>query len=379
LSLVVLSGCRPEPLAGYLKALGALRLVSEQVDPAARGAWVGGVFHLESTLTEAGLVDFFARRYAPTPVITPWNGGSGFWPGDNQSGISPIRVSDSPRFEAYRSAITVAEAHIRRSGLEERPDSKQKTAFVSRLRATLSDAVLAWLDAALVFSRETLVFPPLLGTGGNDGRLDFANNFMQRLSEELLAPNATPEAALRGALFGGPTMGLGDAAIGQFFPSAAGGANCGPGFEGSVGTNPWDFILLVEGAVCFAAAVARKWESGSHSAMVFPFSVRSTAAGFGSAAAGETKSKDELWLPIWSGPSTWMEVATVIREGRSRVGRRPSVTGADFARSLASLGVDRGIASFSRFAFHKRNGESYQAVPPHGIRNRYISRERALF
>lgn len=364
MSLVVLSGCRPEPLAGYLKALGALRLVSEQVDPAARGAWVGGVFHLESTLTEAGLVDFFARRYAPTPVITPWNGGSGFWPGDNQSGISPIRVSDSPRFEAYRSAITVAEAHIRRSGLEERPDSKQKAAFVSRLRATLSDAVLAWLDAALVFSRETLVFPPLLGTGGNDGRLDFANNFMQRLSEELLSPKAAPEVALRGALFGGPTPGLGGAAIGQYFPSAAGGANGGPGFDGSVGTNPWDFILLVEGAMCFATAMVRRLESSDRAAMTFPFSVRSTAAGFGTAADGETdSSRDELWLPLWEALASWPEIATVFREGRSRVGARSAQTGTDFARSLSALGVDRGLSSFTRYAFHVRNGLAYQAVP----------------
>ena len=27
-----LEGCRPQPLAGYLKALGVLRLVSEQAD-----------------------------------------------------------------------------------------------------------------------------------------------------------------------------------------------------------------------------------------------------------------------------------------------------------------------------------------------------------
>jgi CRISPR-associated protein Csx17 len=33
----VLGGCRPVPLASYLKALGVLRLVSEQADPNAGG------------------------------------------------------------------------------------------------------------------------------------------------------------------------------------------------------------------------------------------------------------------------------------------------------------------------------------------------------
>ena len=40
---------------------------------------------------------------------------------------------------------------------------------------------LHWLDATVALSGERLSFPQLLGTGGNDGRLDFTNNFMRRL------------------------------------------------------------------------------------------------------------------------------------------------------------------------------------------------------
>jgi CRISPR-associated protein Csx17 len=32
-----------------------------------------------------------------------------------------------------------------------------------------------------VLTGEHTIFPPLLGTGGNDGRLDFSTNFHQRL------------------------------------------------------------------------------------------------------------------------------------------------------------------------------------------------------
>jgi CRISPR-associated protein Csx17 len=35
-----LRGCTPEPLMSYLKALGILRLVSEQKDNNTRGWWV---------------------------------------------------------------------------------------------------------------------------------------------------------------------------------------------------------------------------------------------------------------------------------------------------------------------------------------------------
>jgi hypothetical protein len=42
---LILHGCTPEPLMSYLKALGILRLVAEQADPEARGAWrAGGVY-----------------------------------------------------------------------------------------------------------------------------------------------------------------------------------------------------------------------------------------------------------------------------------------------------------------------------------------------
>jgi CRISPR-associated protein Csx17 len=364
LNRIDLTGCRPEPLAGYLKGLAILRLVAEQADSSATASWAGGAFTLHTRLTADELVSFFLNAYRPTPVITPWNGGSGFWSGDNTSGIAAIAATEAPRFAAYAATIRIAQERVTRSGLEERPDAKQKPLFVADLRARVADEVLAWLDAALVVTNDGLAFPPLLGTGGNDGRLDFANNFMQRLVEQLLEtpPSATP--MLRAALFGEPAMGVSDAAIGQFFPMAAGGANAGPGFDGAAGTNPWDYVLLIEGAMCFAAATVRRLESGQHGVAVFPFAARAAAAGFGTAAEGELDStRNELWLPLWDAPSSWLEVSAVFREGRARVGRRATSTATDFARALTSLGVDRGISAFARYAFHVRNGLAYQAVP----------------
>jgi CRISPR-associated protein Csx17 len=75
----MLDGCTPEPLMSYLKAIGTLRLLSEQEDPEARGSWCNGVFKLETRLDRHELPKFFLENYSPTPLLAPWNGGSGFY------------------------------------------------------------------------------------------------------------------------------------------------------------------------------------------------------------------------------------------------------------------------------------------------------------
>ncbi|SFF49710.1 CRISPR-associated protein Csx17, partial [Nannocystis exedens] len=218
-----------------------------------------------------------------------------------------------------------------------------------------------------------LDFPPLLGTGGNDGRLEFSNNHMQRLAELLLAATVPTPAPLRAALFGEPTHGLlRDKAIGQFAPAQAGGANASPGFDRDSLVNPWDYVLMLEGAVLFAAAATRKLESAGPDALTFPFTVRASSVGYGSASmSDEADTRDELWLPLWQHPAGLAELRALFSEGRAKVdlrragslSSRPAVTGVDFARAVTNLGVARGIDSFVRYGFHVRNGLSYLATP----------------
>ena len=54
-----LDGCAPAPLAHYLKALGILRLLAEQVDSDARGWWEGDHFRLAMRLDRGELERFF--------------------------------------------------------------------------------------------------------------------------------------------------------------------------------------------------------------------------------------------------------------------------------------------------------------------------------
>ena len=366
---LTLSGCTPVPLAHYLKALGILRLVAEQVDPRASGRWHKDQFELTSTLDEAELTDFFLNHYAPTSVLAPWNGGSGFFPKDNTKALDAIRAGEASRTAPYREAITCAHFVVARMSLGEKPTPEEKAQLLLLCRNTLPESALAWLDAAYVLTDDGAKYPPLLGTGGNDGRLEFTNNFMQRLCE-VFDPKegaSLPKAKawLRGALFSeAAATPLSKSPVGQFFPGAAGGANGTSGFDAPSAVNPWDFILMIEGALLFAAASVKRLEASSPGVLVYPFCVKQSGVGYGSATtADESASRAEMWLPLWDKPCTLSELQAVLSEGRAQVGGRPARNGVDFARAVVTLGVDRGISAFQRYGFQVRNGLSYFATP----------------
>lgn len=392
----VLHGCTPTPLASYLKALAVLRLVAEQGgDPEATGRWRGDVFVLRTKLSEDDLLRFFLERYEPTPLVAPWNGGSGFYfqegkleerdpatgkkrktgardqPTEATRSVTAIEQSTAKRFRAYREAITSARAAVARFGLTKAPENKPergKDAFIKHFRSVAADATLKWVDASLVLADGEPEYPPLLGTGGNDGNLDFTTNFMQNLGKVLAldTDGAQPEAAslLKTALMGLPVAALDNRAIGQFAPGNAGGPNASSGFEGEARINPWDFILMLEGALLFAAAAVRRLESSSDAVVSAPFTVRSRLSTEGAAAGSDDNdARGEMWMPLWSDFWTIEEVAALFGEGRAAVGARPARDGLDFARAVARLGVDRGISSFQRFGFLMRSGKAFLATP----------------
>ena len=200
-----LAGCQPEPLAAYLRGLAVLRLVATQQDEAARGWWRDDGFALTTRLDRDQLIEFFLHDYRPTPLVAPWNGGSGFYPKDKKDGIDAIANGKAARFAPYRAIIE--QAGKLTETLDRAPKDAAKAALIRDCRNRWRGPAEAWLDAALVITRSSQVrFPALLGTGGNDGRLDFTNNQMQRLvglfSPDSGEPGANAEPLLRAALFG---------------------------------------------------------------------------------------------------------------------------------------------------------------------------------
>jgi len=382
LNLVTLGGCRPTPLAHYLKALGVLRLVALQADPEARGAWRDGRFVLGSTLDEAALQDFFLHRYAPTPVLSPWNGGSGFYPKDNVEGIKPIEAGTAARFEPYREAIAVSRRVV--GARTKRPEAgPEKNAMLAEILATWSDDALSWFTSSVLLDDAgEPSYPALLGTGGNDGRLDFSSNYMRRLvgllDPQTGQPSTEARKLLPNALFGEPVAELPGGAIGQFNPGAAGGANSGPGFEGSPKWNPWDFVLMLEGAMVLRVAGLRKLEANGRVQASAPFALRATARGFGSAADAEDSARGEQWLPLWPKLASFEEVKQLFAEARLRTASRAAEGALDAARALGTLGVARGVNAFVRYSYLVRNGLSNLAVPTGVFEVRHHPKVRLL-
>ena len=389
---LALHGCAPTPLASYLKALGVLRLLSSPAnhvsgaaaDPHARGWWESECFHLRTTLSRDALLHFFLYDYAPSPIIAPWNGGSGFYSKDNKDGFDPLAADQvAERFGPISSAIRSAACAVHGLGLTERPEGTAKVALVATLRAELPDAALLWLDAVLALSGDSLAYPELLGTGGNDGRLDFTNNFARRLVSrakpaglfDAFSGEPSHDAArlIEDSLLAASVLGLCSAAIGQFAPGAAGGPNATNGYSADSAVNPWDFVLMLEGTTAFAGAATRRHQSAlgaissgttTRSGASFPFTVRAVGAGWGGVeAADENDARAEFWAPIWTRPARAIEIDSLLGEGRAVLNERTVKDGLDFARAAASLGVSRGFQKFERFGFLMRAGRTYLATP----------------
>ncbi len=364
-----LRGLQPQPLASYLSALGVLRLV-HRIDPQAGGAWREGSFVLETSLEQEQLIQYFLEDYAPTPITSPWNGGSGYYSKDNKDGLNAILATDSPRFAAYRQTLETNIAYLKRVGITDKPaDEASKADLLRNLRSHLNDEALLWLDAATVqgedsSGRRKVRYAPLLGTGGNDGRLEFSNNFMKRLEELFLSPKAKPKEnreLLESALFGTVGRFLKNSPVGQFDPGSAGGVNLSVGFEGGALLNPWYYVLMMEGSLVLTAAVVSRFRDSSRTGGAFPFTVNHQGAGHGKLGQDEGH-RNEIWLPVWEAPTGYEEIRALFGEGRAQVGRHQARNPVEFSIALASHGTSRGINGFSRFGFLQRNGKSFFAT-----------------
>ena len=492
-----LDGCATMPLAHYLKALGVLRLVAEQVDGDARGWWDGDHFRLATLLNREELETFFLCDYQPTPLVSPWNKGSGFFVEKN-SGVPPLEKSTSRRFAGFRSGIKASHAQLeqlskadkrirdikaeakkngrrgpnsgggrdgfeedyeeltrerdqaqknrdRISGLKSKDVDRAKNQFKAaqdrvkdadeyrklldvrdaeetrvreandketkrvadrhlkdvfsqlknsnnykrrlssaenrfkRLKAELIPSVRLswrgmhreWMDAAMVLADDgTPKFPALLGTGGNDGNLDFTNNFMKRIGEvfDLGSDDGKPRPAtpawVSGALWGQSIPGnLSGQPVGQYLPGTAGGANNANGPDSDSLVNPVDFIMMLEGAIAFTSSASHRLGSSESSRAASPFVVNACGAAYASASADDESARGEQWMPLWSRPSTYGELRRLLAEGRAQIGTRTAREPLDLARAVRRLGTARGIRAFQRYGYIERNGQSNLAVP----------------
>lgn len=359
----LLSGIQPEPLASYLAGLGLIRVLGEQADKELTATWSADGLTITTTVED--IAQWLASEYTPTPVLSPWNNGSGFGAKDKEQlrVLTRLRGHPSPRLAQFRDAADIAQAVVikaREQGwITDTQGGGDKRRVVQEFRNRCPENVLPWIDAAVVLTSEDPVFPPLLGTGGNDARLDFSFNFHKRLLDVIGTPRSAPLA--RDLLTGIETQQLTSAAIGQFDPASAGGPGSSKFGAADSLVNPWGYVLCVEGALLFAASPVRRNQFAAGRAAI-PFTVTASPEGTDSGAAGE-ESRGEVWAPLWSREFTLTEIRQVFTEARASWRGRQARRTTDFYAATKALGVSRGIDRFIRYGLHRRFGRMFAAVP----------------
>lgn len=383
----VLDGCAPAPFSSYLKALGAFRVIARQKDGDVRGCWIRERFVLETSLTREDMVGFLLGEYVPSPVVGPWSYNKyrktlislGFltesprfdkyWNRRKPPLQQVQQVTESPRLVPYRDTVDAIERTVREycaiRGIKPDEvdevdksikDKATKPLFLRMCRNTLPDAAVSWLDTVFVLAGDGVRFAPVLGTGGNDGNFDVPENFAKSLASMLAGGADRSRSLLESALFGAATRLVPGPTFGHN-PDGTGGPNFGMGFDGKSLSNPWEYILMVEGSILFAGSIARRQSTNTDKA-IFPFTTNAANVGYATASEGED-GHGEIWLPVWSAPASYREIRHVFNEGRVQLNGRQAKTGVEFARAIASYGTERGISEFQQFCILKRNGKNH--------------------
>lgn len=385
-----LEGLGEPVLAQYLAALGVFRAVAEQHDAEATLSWAGGIPRIHSTLDAEAWVEWVFRCWRPSPIASPWNRGAGFYGSSKaalctdkqkRNGVELVLATTDTRLDGFRVVLQWLNDKLAEWSYADAPDKEQKARkaeLLARLRAEAPDDWLPWLDAATVLEPSESGPPEpkylaLLGSGGNDGRLDLGNNYMLHLCNAVgfqgnlikRAKNADQIFAvlLRG-LLGEPVEGMLNDTAGQLAPSSRSAPNGVSGtksFSADEQLNPWLFLWAVEGTLLFSGASTRRLGSHGRARAAFPFHADRIDAGYGTAASSE-KGKDELWLPMWDGELSFRETRHLFGEARAQVGRRRAQSGLDYARAIGGLATTRGVDRFLRFAIVERAGQSNIAV-----------------
>ena len=380
---IELPGLKPQPLLNYLAGHGLIRILGQQRPEWRTRAWWQGGLNLQ--LHDANfddLTEFLVHDYAPSPIMSPWNGRASLAAskgGQYQNNLQSIRQSDQPRYHEFGEAIdalTSAWAEGDRRGLigadgkvSTKGDDKQR--FLRLLRATAPDSVVAWIDASIVLLDDSVSYPLIVGgTGGNIGSGDLSDNYAA-MCTRLLPPDPNAKTPRGVDPAGMLHDALCDTSTAQLTADTAHHFDLGS-TSGSKLSNPWLFLLAMEGALTFASSAARRYGADVRTARAHaavPYTVYPTSIGYASASDNE-EAKGEFWAPIWSSPKTPSAVHAMMAEGRIQWSGSQAQTGLDVVRALAAQGADRSIQSFVRYVFAVRNGQNVVAVPAgtYGVR-----------
>lgn len=312
LSVVPIPGLRPTSLGNYLATLGLLCVASRQWHNV-RLAWRDGIPCLVGGPVS---VDKLVQEFVACARNQTWTGYELAWQAKQKEGTKA--KSGDP---------------------------------VALFRATAEEAMLSKLDAHIVPAAR-LFFNPLLGSGGNAGKRNFADGWKKAANElhqrSTSEEHVVTENDLQAWLEGKPvTLLLEKLQAASWFSDANKLFNSGQSAAREGQVSPWAMVFACEGLDLFAGGISRRLGARTRSLGAFPF-VIGPAAPIVASEAG--RDRGEVWAPMWSRPATIEEIRVIFRRGRAEVGFRGALTPAAFSAATLRRGVDAGLTGFVRFA-----------------------------
>ena len=332
LRAIPISGLSPDSLGNYLASLGLLRLLVSKW-PSVRMAWHDDVLHV----------------LGGPPALS-----------DLLDEI--VLVATNRGWTAYERGWAAAQKKSTKAKSGQALAIWQASAEEAELEMLASHAVAA----------SRVSFNPLLGSGGNAGKRDFAVGWKQAVdalagsgseakkrtirkakrnanATEGSSPSDTDQrrAELEALLLGRPTAWLMEKLnAASWFSDANKLYNSGqsPYREGRL--SPWLMALACEGLTFLAGGASRRLGARARSVGAFPFVTRAAAP----EVAGEAgRNLGEVWAPVWERPMTLPEVRALFARGRAELRGRGVLTPSAFATAIMRRGVDAGISEFRRF------------------------------
>jgi CRISPR-associated protein Csx17 len=334
LPVLALPGLSPDSLGSYLASLGLLRVLSRKW-PSTRIAWrdevlqvLGGPTSLDELLDE--LVRIASTQSDSDVSKREWNQYDKAWSEDQKKG------------------------------------TKAKSGAPLALWQTKAPEAQIQFFAAHAVPHARVSFNPLLGSGGNAGRRDFAAGWKKAVDALAARPKAAKgrgkkarasagaegaderRTALQALLRGEPTTWMVEKlAAGSWFSEATKLYNSGQSTAREGQISPWAMALACEGLAFLAGGASRRLGARSARAVgAFPFITQPIAA---SAEKEADRLRGELWTPIWSRPMSLAEASSLFSRGRAELRGRGALTPAAFATAIRKRGVDGGVSEFRRF------------------------------
>lgn len=369
MSITVIRDARGGSLLRSLATLGIFKAIALQSDKEATAQFVGNDMAIESSLDD--VAGWLSESYVPMPVLNPWNEGSGFGTKDvaPKERIKAIKASTDARFadliNAYDACAPLA--------VEFREKKTPKEQQILHLRNVCPPRMIEWLDTATVLLGDgTLAFPPILGSGGNDGRLDFSTQYHEALLSVIRSDDegVSTSQSLVDKLIQNDRTQLPGGGPGQFDPGAAGTPNTSPFGAGRAIMNPWELVMMMEGVTMFASAPARRMSAeapqpsgGQHttSRVAMTFSTFGSDIGTATGTTAED-TRGDIWIPSWDAKVRYQVLRELFREGRAVWRDRTVTQTPDMYCAIRSGGTADGFTAFDRFSLVKRNGLAYSAI-----------------